>query len=126
MGAGERRVRIMAEVLIRLRVEQLPEGMFLATSDDVPGLVAQGRTVAEAVEIAQDVARKIVESYREHGDPLPPALWFRSYALPVLSSTATPRPRGRPRTQRLVRTTGQPPHGAPGRSAWSMTPSLSG
>lgn len=64
----------MSEALIRLRVEQLPEGVFLATSDDVPGLVAQGRTVAEAVEIAQDVARRILESYREHGDPLPPAL----------------------------------------------------
>ncbi|WP_324715894.1 type II toxin-antitoxin system HicB family antitoxin [Carboxydochorda subterranea] len=64
----------MAEVLIRLRVEKLPEGVFLATSDDVPGLVAQGRTVAEAVEIAQDIARKIVESYREHGELLPPAL----------------------------------------------------
>ena len=74
MRAKERRERVMAEVLIRLRVEQLPEGVFLATSEDVPGLVAQGRTVAEAVEIAQDVARKIVESYREHGDPLPPAL----------------------------------------------------
>jgi len=27
--------------------------------------------MAEAAEIAQDVARKLVESYREHGDPLP-------------------------------------------------------
>ena len=46
----------------------------MATSDELPGLVAQGRTVAETLEIAQDVARKLVESYEEHGDPLPPAL----------------------------------------------------
>jgi antitoxin HicB len=64
----------VSEALIRLHIEELPEGAFLATSEDVPGLVAQGRTVAEAVEIAQDVARKLVESYREHGEPLPPAL----------------------------------------------------
>jgi predicted RNase H-like HicB family nuclease len=48
----------------------LETGEYLATSDDLPGLVAQGRTVAEAVEISQDVARKLIESYREHGDPL--------------------------------------------------------
>jgi antitoxin HicB len=64
----------MSETLIRLDMEKLPEGGWLATSEDVPGLVAQGRTVAETLEIAQDVARKLVESYLEHGDPLPPAL----------------------------------------------------
>ena len=64
----------MQEVLVALRVEQLPEGGFLATSDELPGLVAQGRTVAETIEIAQDVARKLAESYLEHGDGLPPAL----------------------------------------------------
>jgi predicted RNase H-like HicB family nuclease len=47
------------------------EGGYLATSKDLPGLVAQGRTLAETIEIAQDVARKIIESHIEHGDPLP-------------------------------------------------------
>jgi predicted RNase H-like HicB family nuclease len=37
-------------------------------------LVAEGRTIGEAVEIAQGLVRKIVESCLEHGDPLPPAL----------------------------------------------------
>jgi predicted RNase H-like HicB family nuclease len=64
----------MSETLIKLHIETLPEGGYVATSDDVPGLVAQGRTLTETIEIAQDVARKLVESYREHGDPLPPAL----------------------------------------------------
>jgi predicted RNase H-like HicB family nuclease len=64
----------MEEVFINLTVERLPEGGYLVTSDDLPGLVAQGRTAGEAVEIAQDVARKLVESYREHGDELPEAL----------------------------------------------------
>ena len=62
------------EYTIRLSVETLPEGQFLATSDQLPGLVAQGRTVAETMDIARDVARKLIESYLEHGDPLPPGL----------------------------------------------------
>lgn len=64
----------MKELLVAIHLEELPEGSLLATSDELPGLVAQGRTVAETLEIAQDVARKLMESYREHGDPLPPAL----------------------------------------------------
>lgn len=64
----------MHEALLTVHIEELPEGGFLVTSDDLPGLVAQGRTVAETLEIAQDVARKLVESYREHGDELPSAL----------------------------------------------------
>ena len=64
----------MNEATIRLHVEELAGGRFLATSVDVPGLVAEGRSVAEAAEIAQGLARKIAESCIEHGDPLPPAL----------------------------------------------------
>ena len=64
----------MHEAAIRVHVEPLEEGGFLATSSDVPGLVAEGRSVTEAVEIAQGLARKIAESCIEHGDPLPPAL----------------------------------------------------
>ena len=64
----------MDEVAIRLQVKPLNEGGYLATSPDVPGLVAEGRSIVEAVEIAQGLARKIAESCLEHGDPLPPAL----------------------------------------------------
>ena len=62
------------EYTVHLNVEALPEGQFLATSDDLPGLVAQGRSVAETIDIARDVARKLLESYAEHGDPLPSGL----------------------------------------------------
>jgi predicted RNase H-like HicB family nuclease len=62
------------ELAIGVHVEQLPEGMYLATSEDLPGLVAQGRTVAETLEIARDVARKLLESRREReGMPSLPA-----------------------------------------------------
>ena len=59
------------EYAINLKIQELPEGQFLATSDDLPGLIAQGRTVAETLEIAQDVAKEIIESYIEHNAPLP-------------------------------------------------------
>ena len=57
-----------------VHITKLPEGQFLATSDDFPGLVAQGRTVEETLEIAHDVAKKLIESYEEHGDALPKSL----------------------------------------------------
>lgn len=64
----------MNEVVVPIHIEPLDEGGFLATSPALEGLVAQGRTAAEALEIAQDVARKLLESYAEHGDALPEGL----------------------------------------------------
>jgi len=64
----------MTERLVEIEVQKLPEGGYLATSPVLRGLVAQGRTLAETLEIAQDVARKLIESYLEHDDPLPPGL----------------------------------------------------
>ncbi len=49
------------ERLIKIHVEKLPEGLYLATTEDVQGLVAQGRTVAETLESARDIARKLLE-----------------------------------------------------------------
>ncbi|MDZ4841019.1 MAG: type II toxin-antitoxin system HicB family antitoxin [Hyphomicrobium aestuarii] len=56
------------ERVVQLHIEQLPEGLYLATSDDIPGLVAQGRTVSETLDIARDVARKLLEA---RGQDLP-------------------------------------------------------
>ncbi len=50
------------EKIINIHIEKLPEGAYLATSDDLQGLVAQGRTATEALEIARDVARKLIEA----------------------------------------------------------------
>ena len=59
---------------VHLKVSKVENGQYLAESNDVPGLVAQGRTISEAIEIAQDVARKLIDSYIEHGDPIPNSL----------------------------------------------------
>jgi len=74
MSAFQGSIRAMVERIINLKIETLSEGGYLATSDDLPGLVAQGRTIAECIEIAQDVARKLIESFLERRDPLPPKL----------------------------------------------------
>jgi predicted RNase H-like HicB family nuclease len=76
---------IYMELAIRIHVEQLPEGLFLATSDELPGLVAQGRTVAETLDIARDVARKLIEARRERDDlpDLPAVTDRRDYTIVV-------------------------------------------
>ncbi len=56
------------ERMVKLHIERLPEGVYLATSDEVQGLVAQGRTVWETLEIARDVGRKILEESGELGN----------------------------------------------------------
>ena len=61
----------MAETFLKLHLEALEEGGYVATSPELPGLVAQGRTMSKTVDIAHAVARKFIESYEEHGDPLP-------------------------------------------------------
>jgi len=73
------------EVAIHIHVEQLPEGLYLATSEQLPGLIAQGRTVAETLEIARDVARRLIEARREReGDPaLPPAAGASDFTIVV-------------------------------------------
>jgi predicted RNase H-like HicB family nuclease len=53
------------EQVANLHIEKLPEGLYLATSDDIPGLIAQGRTITETVEIARDVAKKLLEAQVE-------------------------------------------------------------
>ena len=54
------------EQIVNLHIEKLPEGVYLATTEDIPGLVAQGRTVTATLEIARDVARKLIEARAEH------------------------------------------------------------
>ena len=49
------------ERIIKLKIQKLPEGVFLATSDDIQGLVAQANTLQETIEIAQDLAKTLLE-----------------------------------------------------------------
>jgi predicted RNase H-like HicB family nuclease len=72
------------EHVIQLHIERLPEGGYLATSDDVQGLVAQGRTIQETIEIARDVAKKLIEAQSDFSTAsLPPAREVFDYPLIV-------------------------------------------
>ena len=69
------------ERIIRLQIEKLPEGVYLATSDDVQGLLAQAETVEKVVEIARDVARMLLEMDMEQ--QLPPPIQDE-FELPIV------------------------------------------
>jgi predicted RNase H-like HicB family nuclease len=47
------------ERTVSIQIEKLPEGLYLATSDEIQGLVAQGRTITETLEIARDIIEKL-------------------------------------------------------------------
>jgi predicted RNase H-like HicB family nuclease len=55
--------------IVNLHIEKLPEGVYLAASDELSGLVAQGRTVAETSEITRDVAKKLLVAQAERQVP---------------------------------------------------------
>jgi predicted RNase H-like HicB family nuclease len=63
------------ERIVNLHIENLPEGLYLATSDELQGLVAQERTIQETVEIARDVAKRLLDARQERDGeiPFPPA-----------------------------------------------------
>ncbi len=54
------------ERVINIHIEKLPEGIYLATSDSIQGLVAQGRTITETLEIAKDIAKKLIEAQEDN------------------------------------------------------------
>ena len=59
---------------IALSIRRLPEGVYLATSDDVPGLTVECDTRWEAVAAARAVALDLIEE--ELGRPLVRRLVF--------------------------------------------------
>ena len=84
------------EVVLNIRLQALDEGGFLVTSPDLPGLVVQGRTRTEAMELAQANARILMEVYLSEKLPLPPAMRrmfkrkARSLNLPLPVSLPVP------------------------------------
>lgn len=50
------------EHVVRLQIQKLPEGVYIATSEDIQGLVAQGQSNYETIDIACDVARRLIDA----------------------------------------------------------------
>lgn len=59
---------------ITLEIEQLPEGPYLGTSPDLPGLVVQGESIQEILSLAPDVAHDLIAVMVETDQPLPPGI----------------------------------------------------
>ena len=59
---------------ITLEIQKLEEGPYLGTSPELPGLIVQGASPEEVVELAPDIARDLIEVMLENGEALPPGL----------------------------------------------------
>ena len=75
------------EKIANLHIKKLPEGIYLATSDDIPGLVAQGRTITETLEIARDVAKKLLEAKTERHQQAQLTTIKKSFEYPLILNT---------------------------------------
>jgi predicted RNase H-like HicB family nuclease len=56
------------KTIIKLKIERFEEQgqeYFVATSDDLQGLVAEGNTIKEAIDIAEDLAHILLELERK-------------------------------------------------------------
>jgi len=65
---------------ITLDIEHLPEGPYLGTSPELPGLVVQADSVQEVLQLATDVTHDLIAVMVETHQPLPAA---RKPALPA-------------------------------------------
>jgi predicted RNase H-like HicB family nuclease len=72
------------EKMINLQIEKLPEGVYLATSDSIQGLVVQGNSITETIEIARDVAKKLIESQEQQITNL--TMFNNSFSYPLVVS----------------------------------------
>jgi predicted RNase H-like HicB family nuclease len=71
------------EKVVNLHIEKLPEGFYLATAENLQGLVAQGRTISETIEIARDVAKKLIEAQESQINDLPATTDSFNYPLVI-------------------------------------------
>ncbi len=67
----------MATYQITLDIERLPEGPYLGTSPDLPGLIVQAESPERVIALAPDIAHDLIEVMLETGQPLSAFhLWF--------------------------------------------------
>ena len=64
----------MSAYAISLEIERLPEGPYLGTSPDLPGLIIQADTAEEIIRLAPDIAHDLIKVMNDTGRPLPEKL----------------------------------------------------
>ena len=73
---------------ITLEIKRLPEGPYLGTSPDLPGLIVQADTAEEIVALAPAIAKDLIDVMRETGQPLPQGL--QALELPLRVTLLVP------------------------------------
>lgn len=58
----------------RIIIEPDEDGVFVATVPSLPGCVSQGATRAEALQNVRGAIEGYVDSLRDRGEPIPPAI----------------------------------------------------
>ncbi|ODS42135.1 MAG: hypothetical protein MSIBF_02010 [Candidatus Altiarchaeales archaeon IMC4] len=64
----------MSEYLVNIQIKRMEEDgriYYLATSDDIQGLVVQADTLSEAIKEAECSVKDLIEIHKELGNPLP-------------------------------------------------------
>ncbi len=61
---------------LKITIEQLEDGdyRYMATSPDLPNLIVAGDTIDEVLAEAPSVARALIETMQETGQPVPETL----------------------------------------------------
>lgn len=59
----------------RVIINQDEDGFYVAECPSLPGCISQGISRQKALENIQDAMRAYLESLKEHGDPIPPAIY---------------------------------------------------
>lgn len=54
-----------APTLLMVNVRRLPEGVYLGTSDDLPGLIVEASSREELIDEAREVAKALLEETGE-------------------------------------------------------------
>lgn len=52
-------------------IEPCEEGGYFASCPSLPGCFIEADTIPQAIEYLEDAVEKFIQSYKEHGDPLP-------------------------------------------------------
>ena len=61
---------------IRVVVRRLPEGVWLATSDDLPGLIAETETREQAIDLSPQLALELLNENGGRSDKARPRFIF--------------------------------------------------
>jgi predicted RNase H-like HicB family nuclease len=73
----------MNYLTLPVEIEQVETGYYLATSPILPGFIMETPTIEEIYRDAGEVARALLDTYREMGKSIPPELQTPSSHLRI-------------------------------------------